>query len=316
MPIGMHDAQAVVLRDKIYLGGGDGPEGPSSKLLIYDFSKDSWDMLVTPTQSYSLAVYHSQLVLVGGVDPIHNVVSKCWWVLDEKHCWIECVHSMPVERFGASVVGIGNHLIVAGGDKGGGFGQLDVVDVYDGQEWERVQSLPKTCSRMKSVVHEGFWFLAGGVGQDHQVFYTSLESLIASTRSAAVGDDPVWETLPDAPFQYSTPVIFGKQLTTIGGLYTSAIYVYHPIKRWIRVGNQPVAFSFVCSLVLPTTGELVMVGGKSRREISSHVFRTKIQGKYSIFWVSTSGVNMNGHCQILHAIFYSLALYKYAFFNF
>ena len=280
MPVGMRDAQAVVLRDKVYLGGGDGPEGPSSKLLIYDFSKDSWDMLDTPTQQYSLAVYRSQLVLVGGVDPFHNVVSKSWWSLDEKLRWTERFPSVPMERFRASVVSDGNHLIVAGGDKGGVFGRLDVVDVYDGQEWRRVHSLPRTCSRMKSVVHEGFWYLAGGVGQDHKVFYTSLESLIASTHSAAVGDDPVWKTLPDAPFQYSTPVIFGKQLTTVGGSYTSAIYVYHPIKSWVHVGDLPVAFSFVCSLVLPTTGELVMVGGRSRREISSHVFRTKIQGKF------------------------------------
>jgi len=173
-----------------------------------------------------------QLVLVGGVDPFYNGVSKRWWSLDEKHHWTERFPSMPIERFGASVVSDGKHLIVAGGDKGGVFGRLDVVDVYDGQEWRRVQSLPKTCSRMKSVVHEGFWYLAGGVGQDHKVFYTSLELLIASTHSTTVGDDPVWETLPDAPFQCSTPVIFGKQLTTIGGLYTSAIYVYLPIKRW------------------------------------------------------------------------------------
>jgi len=119
------------------------------------------------------------------------------------------------------------------------------------------------------------------VGQDHIVFYTSLESLIASTHLAAVRDDPVWKTLPDAPVQYSTPVIFGKQLTTVGGLHTSAIYVYHPIKGWVHMGDLPVAFSFVCSLVLPTTGELVMVGGKSRTEISSHVFRTKIEGNFT-----------------------------------
>ena len=126
-------------------------------------------------------------------------------------------------------------------------------------------------------VHEGFCYFAGGVGQGNKVFYTSLESLIASTHSAAVGDVPVWKTLPDAPFKYSTPVIFGKQLTTVGGLHTPAIHVYHPIKKWVCVGDLPVAFSRVCSLVLPTTGELVMVGGK---EISSHVFRTKIQGKF------------------------------------
>ena len=55
-PVDMRDAQAVVLGDKVYLGGGDAPDSPSSELLIYDFTEDSWDKLNTPTQWYSLAV--------------------------------------------------------------------------------------------------------------------------------------------------------------------------------------------------------------------------------------------------------------------
>ena len=277
----MRDAQAVVLGDKIYLGGGNGSEGPLSKLLIYNVKEDSWDVLNTPTHSYSLVVYRSKLVLVGGVDPIHNTVSRQIWVLDENHCWINSHPSMLIERYGASAVSVGNHLIVAGGDKGGTSGRLDVVDVYDGQQWRRVQSLPKTCSRMKSVVHEDVWYLAGGLGQGKKVFYTSLKSLSVTTHSEDE-QELVWKTLPDAPLQYSTPVSFGKQLTTVGGLYKSAIYVYsHPIKTWVCVGDLPVAYSFVCSLVLPMTDELVMVGRKSHLGISSHVFRTKVQGKFT-----------------------------------
>ena len=283
MPIGMRDAQAVVLGDKFYLGGGDTFDGPSSELLIYNFSNDSWDRLSTPTHSFSLTVYHSQLVLVGGVHPTYNTVMGQLWILDEEErCWINRLPRMPMERFAASVVSYGNHLIVAGGDNGAMFGRLDVVDVYDGQEWRRVQSLPKTCSRMKSVVHEGFWYLAGGVGQGKKVFYTSLESLIATTHSEGDVPELVWQTLADTPLENSTPAIFGKQLIMVGGLYTSAIYVYtHRIKTWVRVGDLPVAYSFVCCLVLPITGELVMVGGKSHYGVSSHVFKTKIQGKFA-----------------------------------
>ena len=67
MPVDMSNAQAVFLKDKLYIGGGTA-SSDSSRLVIYDFINDSWEMLNTPTAWYSLTAYHSQLVLVGGVD--------------------------------------------------------------------------------------------------------------------------------------------------------------------------------------------------------------------------------------------------------
>ena len=115
MPVGMRDAQAVVLGDKVYIGGGDTPTGPSSDLLIYDFKRDSWERIKTPTQLYSLAVYRSQLLLVGGIVCSHNTVTNKIWVLDKKDtdepegCWdASLIPAMPTERFGTSAVGVGN----------------------------------------------------------------------------------------------------------------------------------------------------------------------------------------------------------------
>lgn len=279
MPAGMRDAQAVLLGDKVYMGGGKTPEGPSTKLLIYNFSMDSWDEISTPVQSFGLAVYHSQLVLVGGVDPYQNSVGNKIWVLDEKHRWIDStIPDMPTERFAASVASMDDYLIVAGGNKGGDNGHLDVVEVYDGHEWRTVQSLPQSCSQMKSVVHEGFWYLTGGVGQGTKVFYASLESLTAPYLGGA-DQRLIWESLPDAPFEYSTPVIFGMQLTTMVGGTRSSIHVYsHCAKTWVHVADLPVAYDFVYSLVLPNR-ELLMVGGKAHGGSSSHIFRAKIQGE-------------------------------------
>ena len=288
MPVGMRDAQAVVLGDKVYIGGGHTPTGASSDLLIYDFKKDSWDTINTPTQSYSLAVYHSQLLLVGGVVCSHNTITNKIWVLDRKKidepedCWdASLIPTMPTERFGTSAVGVGNHLIVAGGDKGGLDGRLNVVEVYDGHKWRTVQSLPRRCSQMKSAVHEGFWYLAGGVDQGRKVFYASFEDLTAPDRAEQNG---VWVVLPDVPLERCTPVIFGMQLTAVGGLYRSAIHAYaHRTRSWVPVGKMPVAYGFSCSTVLPN-GELLMVGGKTHHEISSHVFRTKLKGKSAGLW--------------------------------
>ena len=279
MPVGMLDAQAVVLGDKVYIGGGYTPTGPSSDLLIYNFKKDSWVIINTPTQSYSLAVYHSQLVLVGGVVCSHNTVTNKIWVLDKECQWDSSqIPAMPTERFETSAVSVGNHLIVAGGDKGGTIGsRLDVVEVYDGHKWRTVQSLPRPCSRMKSAVDEGFWYLAGGADQGRKVFYASFENLTAPENAGLKG----WESLPEAPFEGSSPVIFGMELTTVGGRFKSAIHAYsHRTRSWVPVGKMPVARGFFCSVVLPNR-QLLMIGGKTHHEISYHVFRTKLQGKES-----------------------------------
>jgi len=281
--VDMRDAQAVVLGDNVYLGGGDTPDGPSSELLIYDFTKDSWDKVSTPTQWYSLAVYCSQLVLVGGVEPNLNTIANKLWVLGDNQEWKDStIPAMPTERFGASAMSVGKHLIVAGGnnsDREWRDGHLSVVEVYDGHEWRRIQSLPQSCSRMKSVVDEGFWYLAGGIEQGKKVFYASLDSL---TALKGAKQKMVWKILPEAPIERSTPVIFGMQLTTVGGLFQSAMHAYsHCTNTWVHVGDLPVAYSFVCSLVLPSQ-ELLMVGRKAQAEKTSHVFRAKIQGGQ--FW--------------------------------
>lgn len=281
MPIGMHDARAVVQGNKVYIGGGDTAEGPSSELLIYDFTKDSWDRINTPTQWYSLVIYRSQLVLVGGVEPAFNAVMNKLWVLRGGEWDESAIPPMTTERFGSSSVSVGEHLIVAGGDKGGIDGRLDVVEVYDGHEWRTVQSLPQTCSQMKCVINEGLWYLAGGVGQGTKVFYTSLESLTAPQRAES---KVVWEFLPDAPIERSTPVIFRMQLMAIGGvtgrLYSSAIHAYsRDTKTWTHMEDLPVSNGFVCTLALPN-GQLLMAGGKTRTGISSHAFRTRIQGEH------------------------------------
>ena len=241
--MGMRDAQAVVLGDKVYIGGGDTDAGPSYKLLIYDFTTDSWDIICTPTHSYSLTVYHSQLVLVGGVGYCNTVTNKIW-VLDKERQWdSSAIPDMPTERFGTSAVSVGNNLIVAGGNKGGTIGShLDVVEVYDGHKWRTVQPLPRPCFRMNSVVHEGFWYLAGGVDQGKKVFYASFGDLTAPESAKQTG---VWVVLPDAPLERSTPVIFGMQLTTVGGLSEPTIHAYsHRTRTWVLVGNLPVAYGF------------------------------------------------------------------------
>ena len=283
MPLGMSDAQAVLLRNKVYIGGGACDlfaESPASLLFRYDFTDDSWDLLVeTPTEGYALITYDSQLVLVGGKDPTTGKISNQLWVMDEQQYWAQPLPPMTTKCSRASAVSVDHHLIVAGGlnDK---LDRLNVVQVYDGHQWKRVQPLPKAGYFMKSALLDGIWYLTGGGEQEKEIYCASIHSLIVTTSSKRAKQASVWKKLPDVPLEWSTPVVIGKQLAIVGGYtYSSAIHVYsHSTNSWVHVEDLPVACYSTCTLVLPT-GELLVVGGKTKLEILSEAFRAKIEGE-------------------------------------
>ena len=285
MPVGMFNAQAVVLENKVYIGGGCMSPEPSSILLVYDFAKDLWDKLDTPTQWYALTSYNSQLVLVGGMDPNTGIATNQLWVLDEQHNWTQPLPPMTKERYQASAVNVGDYLIVAGGQGGSHVGPLNEVEVYDGHQWRKAKSLPRPRSWMKSALHEGKWYLDGGAQaeEDRKIYYTSLESLIATMHSEGGEQPSVWKELPGSPLLWSTPVVFNNQLISVAGYpYSSAIHAYFPSKMsWVHVGDLPVACYSTCALVLPT-GELLVIGGDSEYGLSPISFTATIGGDLSL----------------------------------
>ena len=279
MPLGTSDAQAVLLGDKVYMGGGDVYPGPQAALLIYDFTDDSWDLLNTPTENYALTAYSSQLVLVGGKNPITESITNQLWVLDQQHQWTQPLPPMATKCFRASAVSINHHLIVAGG-LDNKLDPLNVVEIYDGHQWKCAHPLPKAGSSMKSGLCEGMWYLAGGDEQETGVFYTSLCYLMTITSSETARQTSAWRTLPNLPHEWSTPVIIGRELVAVGGHpYSSAVHVFsHSINSWVYVEDLPIACHSTCTLVIPT-GELLVVGGDSESGILSRAFRAKIEGE-------------------------------------
>ena len=275
------NAQAVVLGKKVYLGGGSMNPMLPPRLLIYGFTEDSWDTIDTPTQWYALATYHSKLVLVGGRDPNTKKATNQLWVLDEQNRWTQPLPPMTTKRYKASAVSLGDHLIVACGQGCSDVCPLDEVEMYNGHQWKKVESLPRGCTWMKSTLHERNWYLAGGIRQGSEVYQTSLESLIVTSEGA--GQTSVWKKLPDAPLELSATVMFRDQLITIGGgkPLSSAIHAYSPsTNSWVHVGDLPIDCHChsTCAVVLPT-GELLVVGGENESGLLHCPFRASIGGK-------------------------------------
>ena len=131
----------------------------------------------------------------------------------------------------------------------------------------RDRPLPIPSFRMKSTVLDGHWYLMGGEKQGTEVYYASLDSLIASCQPSETSQpSSVWKRLPDVHNSHSTPSIFGNRLTAIGGrgeanLPITNIHAFSPHTRsWVNVGDLPPVRCQICTTVLPS-GELMVIGG-------------------------------------------------------
>ena len=219
----------------------------------------------TPVYWFALITYHSQLVLVGGVEGRVGPVTNKLWTLTEHDQWRETLPPMTTKRRWASAVEFADNILVAGGmdDKGR---NIDIIEVYNGHHWAKAQSLPKPCWWMKSIVINGHWYLMGGEGQGKEVYYASLDSLVASCQPSEKPLPSVWMRLPDVSHDSSSTTVFRNRLIAVGGGYpspSSSIHAYSPYTQsWEHVGDMSIGLDSTCTAVFPT-GELMVIGGRS-----------------------------------------------------
>ena len=265
----MRDAQAVVLNNKVYVGGGFTQYHTPHTIYAYDPTMDTWETIQSPTYYSALTTYHNKLLVVGGREASTGQTTNQLWVFEEgEQTWTQPLPPMPTRRWGASAVSTQDHLIVAGGYNYSG--RLDTVEVFDGQQWVTADPLPVSCSWKKSTSHDGHYYLMGGSGQGTSVFYTSLQSLVDKATqhpptSPTNTDQPsVWKTLPNTPHEHSSTTIFGGALVAVGGYPNqSSLHLYSPLTQsWLPAGEMPVGVHYTCTVTLPT-GEMMVIGGRT-----------------------------------------------------
>ena len=273
LPVGMAHAQAVLLKNKVYVGGGTTQDyATEATLCIYTPTTDTWATLPSPVIQSALTTYNSQLVLVGGVVASTSEITNQLWALQEdERSWGQPLPAMLTARRGASAISHHDHLIVTGGRDSNN--RETTVEVWDGNQWINAEPLPKISTFMKTTVHNDTYYLMGGDGQCKSVFCASLQSLIAKTTQqspSSSGQQSEWETLPDVPYVFSATTVLGAALVAVGGkdgskTPRSSLYMYSlPTRSWLHVGNVPLAVSSTGTITLPT-GEMIMFGGVTKR---------------------------------------------------
>jgi len=269
LPMGMYHAQAVVLNNKVYVGGGF-TRDTSSNIYTYDPTIDTWETLQSPTRYSALTTYHNKLLLAGGEEASTGQTTNQLWVFEGgEQTWTQPLPPMTTRRCGASAVSTQDHLMVAGGQNN--CRDLNTVEVFDGQQWVTADPLPKSCGYMKSTSHDGHYYLMGGSCQGTSVFRTSLQSLVDKAAqhpptSPTNTDQPsVWKTLPNTPHQYSSTTLFGGAMVAVGGYPNqSSLHLYSPLTQsWLPAGRMPVGVDYTCTVTLPT-GEMMVIGGETR----------------------------------------------------
>ena len=254
-------SQAVCLKDKVY-----SKRTAVGKLSIYTPATDSWDTIDTPVYDFALTTYHSQLVLVGGINRDDEKPSAKLWTLSEDGQWQETLPPMETActSIGISAVSHGDHLVVIDDIK---------VNVYNGRYWAKAEHFPVMLPFTNSVVLNDNLYVIGSYYS--QVYSASLDSLIASCQPSETSQpSSVWKKLPNVPFSYCYPTVFGRRLTVIG---QSALLAYSPsTQSWIRVMDSAYAPSLLsggCAISLPSN-ELMVVSNRK-------VYKATIKSKCS-----------------------------------
>ena len=259
------DAQAVRLKDKVFVGGGvtSGSVRDLARLYIYTPATDTWTTLDTPVYFFALTTYHSQLVLVGGREYVGENVfgqrTNKLWTLSEDGQWQETLPPMPKPcGTDASAVSHGDHLLVISADF------PNNVYVYNGHYWASAQHLPQKLRSIKSTIFNGHLYLMGEGGIVYSAF---LDSLLASCQPSETSQpSSLWKRLTDAPSGCCCPAVFGNRLVAVGGrltLTTTSLYAYSPLTQsWVHMEDAPIPVtSILCAVLLPSN-ELMIVSGQ------------------------------------------------------
>ena len=266
MPSGVSDAQAVVIGEKVYIGGGEA-EGGDYKIWEYTIEGGQWREIETPVQYFAMAVVNNQLIIIGGEDKEFSPTNMVWELDSEFGIWTQPFPEMPTARYWPSAVGYKRWVLVVGGD---GERCVEVLDTVS-KKWYTATPLPSNAIQPSLVVIEDTLHVLWR----YSAVSTSIQMLISDAVSQNPANDTSdgpkpteWQPLPDTPTKWPTITVLNGSLIAMGSNpVSSTIAMYLPqTEQWLKVAELPTPCrSFTCA-TLPETGKLMVIGGMNEED--------------------------------------------------
>ena len=301
MPMGAMGAQAVVIGEKVYIGGGDmsvkevrgsgervvgGSTDREEKkralcsILEYSMTGEGpqWRTIVAPTAGFAMAAVDNQLIIAGGVVPGANVSDKVSVLDSDNKTWTQPFPAMYTVRFIPSAIGYKRWLVVVGGsatldDKY----LLNVVEVLDtsSKQWYTASPLPSPTPRPSLAIIQDTLYTSYVSVEDisftKQIFIPTLISNAISCAQASPNklSPTEWQELPDTLTIFPALVSFHGHLLAVGGATrpssTIAMYLPH-IQQWQKVAELPTPRCRCACCCLPATKQLLVFGGMDENQ--------------------------------------------------
>lgn len=262
--------RAVLVKSKVYIGGGVTKHDKRAIVMCYDLRLDVWAELPCYYSSDSqymypgLAAINDDLLLVGGIDTSTCRTDMVCKLNETATSWSEAYPRMNTACDSPTVVTYQDRwLVVIGGRH-----MLSRVEVLDTQtqRWYNGAPLPLACYDASAAIINGMCYIIGGSWYSENemcAFQVNLDDLIQLASSKSITSS-VWQKLPDAPTKRCTALAMNGALLTLGGRSPSAsdINLYRDdIKGWVKVGQLPRERCDCACLFLGTRREILVCGG-------------------------------------------------------
>ncbi len=197
----------------------------------------SWTTTRAPYEDSSLTTYQSKFVLVGGCHPSTDEPTNSLLTSTTGLDWKPSLPAMPTRRsFPSSVSGGSPEVLVVAGGSGSHDEYLDVVEVLLNDHWTTADSLPYSCSNMRSTFHEGNFYFTGGYGEREILFICTLESLIASASNGSTRRQTIWRTVTTLTAIFAI-ASYVSNLIGIDGYSTISSYS-NKTEEWIETTSE------------------------------------------------------------------------------
>ena len=274
LPLGMFQAQSIVIGNKVYVGGGNTGDSETDALVFeYSPSEDKWNILPpAPITLFGLGQLLGELVIVGG--KVQQNVYNCVYVFDRfTRRWKDSLPPLSTARYVPTCVSLSYALLVCGGlsDDNKVLSSIEMIDC-DNFEWQVAGYLsrPSTLCYTSAVVIQDFLYFLGGYKNSTANSVTNSAHTASLTHlTSPAGISPyVWKSLPPTPHYQSTAASLGSCILAIGGTgmpymlpVHNSIYAYSQnSESWIKIGDLPYAGCHMTVTTLPS-GELLVFGG-------------------------------------------------------